>query len=329
MFDSQASEVDLIPTKENVNHIGGMQDNSYGDLTGTWFCNYIEVAFHFVIATFNRADTTRRSLTTLKAAISAAGSPACTITVVDSNSTDGTAEVVRQIFSDANVYSVSQETFWAEAMSFGERAVLRNRTVEEADYVVWLNDDTLFDQDSFVRIMSFLPRQTLQTPQVFVAPLLSEDQHAVRTGGLSRTRNPLRFETMEICTGVQESDTFNGNFVIVPVHRARTLGPINGAFGHHRADLEYGLRNLWAGGLNVVLPNSFGISISSAPSGIQPTYSWVFYKSVKGAGHKRSREIFLQFLGLNRLERKIIGLANDVQFFCRLAFVSLRWGRRW
>jgi GT2 family glycosyltransferase len=80
--------------------------------------------------------------------------PLLKVIVVDSNSSDGTADAVRQTYPDTTVLSGSDRDFWAGATNIG----LRHALQAGSEWVLTINDDAVIEKDYAERLLAIAKR---------------------------------------------------------------------------------------------------------------------------------------------------------------------------
>jgi len=263
----------------------------------------------------NRAPFTVKSLEHLLAACTVAGIDA-EVFLCDAGSSDGTLDRAREIIPGLHVVPGDKDVFWARGMALAEKAALDHCQAKPTDYLLWLNDDVFVDRDSLQRVLPLLNRGTGN--QVLVGALRTSEG-APTVGGLRQSVwNPAKFFRVEPTEENQFVDTVHGNFLLVSVARALELGGIDSDYGHHLADIDYGLRNAKSGGQNVLLPGTFGVCDEGQQAFGGLADHWAFYRSIKGSGYLPARKRFLKRHGFWFSPIQI--LVEDSFFFVRLIF---------
>lgn len=92
-----------------------------------------------VIPTYNRCHKTLRFL----ANISCQSYPGLEIFLVDSNSSDGTPQLVNKEYPKVALLNASERDYWAEATNIGVRSALQRGV----DYILTINDDSVVAPD--------------------------------------------------------------------------------------------------------------------------------------------------------------------------------------
>ena len=247
----------------------------------------------FLLTSHNRADLTVRCLHRLKEICNAEKLSAYAV-LIDAGSTDDTRRRAKGAFDGILVRSVTTNVHWAEGMAQAEKLVLDELDPSDDDLIVWLNDDVLLDRDALRKALLWIKRDPERRNTVFSGSMRSADG-SFTYGGLDRSRwSPLRIRLVQPGSYPIPVDTFHGNFLWVPVKLAKKLGGIDGLFGHHMADIDYGVRNVKEGNRNVLLPESYGICENNDADFSSLAEEWSYYRSIKGSGHWATRARFLK-----------------------------------
>lgn len=179
--------------------------------------------------------------------------------LVDDGSSDGTAEAVIAAMPEATVLHGDGSLFWAAAMAVAEARAL----LDQPDFLLWLNDDTLLDADGLRRLVS----ASREHPDALIVGATRDPLTGDRTyGGRYRySWHPQRFRDLPIGSGYQVADTFNGNVALVPRAVQEKVGNIDGGFPHAYADDDYGLRATARGVRVLQIPGTVGTCESHPP----------------------------------------------------------------
>ncbi|WP_416417128.1 glycosyltransferase family 2 protein [Paenarthrobacter aromaticivorans] len=242
---------------------------------------------YVIMACYNRRRLTLQSLARLHDAARIAELD-LSVFLYDDACTDGTGEAVRAGFPEVTIIRGAGNAFWANSMATAERRVLDGVMAGRNDYIVWLNDDVRLDLDCFLRLRNWMQKES---QGLLVGAVRDPESGRVTYSGLARKGwHPLSFARVQpLHDHFRPVETFNGNFVLVPVSDALTIGGIDGSFSHALADIDYGLR---AGslGINVRLaPGTFGTCPLNGP--LPPAsvaVEWRRFTGVKGGGHLQS-----------------------------------------
>lgn len=173
--------------------------------------------------------------------------------VVDDGSTDGTADAIDREFPLAHVIRGSGDLYWAGGMALAEASA----EARGADYVLWLNDDVILDQDAVARLL--VTAQAFQAPAIVVGAMRDPNTGTFTYSGMRRRgRHPLGVELVPPSNKPQVVEMFNGNVVLVSQGARRAVGGIDGKFSHGQADFDYALRAARSGVLTLLAPGAVG-----------------------------------------------------------------------
>ena len=194
-----------------------------------------------LLTCFNRRDTTLACLAALERAAARAGVPPWAV-VVDDGSRDGTAHAVRSRYAWADVVEGSGELYWARGMHAAQAQAMRHAPA----LLLWLNDDSMLDDDALARLLSTHDELSAGGRQPLLLVGSTRDAATGRRtyGGLLRAGGlrALAMRDAEPGGAARRVDSFDGNIVLVNAKAAAMLGNLDPAFEHAMADTDYGLR---------------------------------------------------------------------------------------
>ena len=180
--------------------------------------------------------------------------------LVDDRSTDGTADAVREHYSQVKILQGTGNLFWNGGMrlAFAE-AVQRNY-----DYYLWLNDDTILYPNALETLLATSNHlTTADYNQAIVSGSTCDPQtQKLFSGGFRYRWHKLfmRFDLVEPKEQVQRCDTISGNCVLIPRSVVQILGNLNPNFTHFLGDIDYGLRAQQQGCTVWITPGYLGTS---------------------------------------------------------------------
>ena len=204
----------------------------------------------FVMASFNRRETTLRSLSSLYDQEGLSKRWNIEVFLLDDASPDGTALAVLEAHADVNLLQGTGALFWGGGMSRAMVAAAQTNP----DFVVLFNDDVILERDAVVRVLSEHAEAVAAANnpmQVIVGPTIDPVTGDISYSGFARTH---RYDPSKIVrllpspTCLTSCDTMNGNFVMIPSAVFRSIGLIDMTFIHQLGDLDYGYRVRAAGG---------------------------------------------------------------------------------
>lgn len=191
-----------------------------------------------IMACHNRADFTRRCLEALRTADTNSGCLSIHLFITDDGSSDGTSDVIVELFPKATLVRGDGTWYWARSMAAAEAAAL---TDINPDFLLWLNDDTFLEDDALERLVAVC--DTTSGIAVGSTYDLQDDRVVPSYGGLRRTgRHPQRLRLVAPGSDPIAVDTFNGNCVLVPASIIGEIGGIDSSYRQECADLDFGYR---------------------------------------------------------------------------------------
>lgn len=204
------------------------------------------------------------------------------------NGNDGTWQAVREQYSQVHVMQGQADWYW----NTGMRQLWLQIIEDQHDFVLWLNDDVLLDDDSITRLLSnYQLEQTksqqstaqgagsqigaiigaMREPMVEHRAEIATEQAAeevakaavelVSYGGRKRvsTWHPTAFGPLiPISADNVDCDFTNGNFCLVPRAAIAKIGILSSDYSHGMGDYDYGHRLKQAGFRLVVAAGSYG-----------------------------------------------------------------------
>ena len=176
--------------------------------------------------------------------------------LVDDGSCDGTTEAVRGLGSPTSIVSGSGNLYWSRGMALAEEhAVSRG-----CDYLLWLNDDVVLDENSVKRLLDLA--EARGNTSIVVGAVRDPGSGELTYSGVNQHRfHPLRFDRVIPGPEPVAVDTFDGNVVLVPMTVASAVGSIDGCFAHAAADYDYGIRARRAGFTVLLAPETIGTCV--------------------------------------------------------------------
>ncbi len=178
-----------------------------------------------LLTCFNRKEKTRKCLESLIAV-----RPDCDVYLVDDGSTDGTSELIAELFPNVHIIKGSGDLYWSRGMHTAWKEALKGNY----DYYLWLNDDVELHPFFIDELLSSMEKAG---GNCIVSGLIgSLDGKNILYGGSDANKQLLgeSDEPQDICY-------MNGNVVIVPKDVVNKIGIIDPVLHHDLGDVDYGL----------------------------------------------------------------------------------------
>lgn len=192
-----------------------------------------------LLSSFNRANKTLECIRTLSKQDHNAD-----IYLVDDCSTDTTVIDINAEFPNVNVIHGSGSLFWAGAMRLGWSKIDQKKY----DSLIVVNDDVEFYNDAIdlaIKDYEEIIESRGDIDFVLVGSTNYFNNQALASyGGQERSSfwHPLKFKIIQPTSEIQEADTLNMNFAIIPIKTLDKFGFLEDYFIHGGADYEFGLR---------------------------------------------------------------------------------------
>jgi GT2 family glycosyltransferase len=164
--------------------------------------------------------------------------------LVDDGSTDTTVHDVKVEFPFVNIIYGSGSLYWAGAMRLGWSKIDQ----KNYDALIVINDDVEFYKDAIKNAITDYNEIIKSDGNVDFALVGStnyfNNTELVSYGGQRRSSfwHPLKFKIIQPTSEIQEADTLNMNFAIIPTKTLDKFGFLESYFLHGGADFEFGLR---------------------------------------------------------------------------------------
>lgn len=162
--------------------------------------------------------------------------------LVDDGSTDGTANVVQQLYPQVKILQGDGQLFWCGAM----RVAFTEAMQQDYDFYLWLNDDTVLYPNAVSCLLDTVALLKKQEPEPAIVAGSTRDPEtgALTYGGVKQQKSwhQFQFQLIEPSLNPQPCYTINGNCVLVPRSVVQRVGNLDSQFQHYIGDYDYGLR---------------------------------------------------------------------------------------
>lgn len=248
-----------------------------------------------ILTCHNRKDKTLQCLTALFNC-ARPDSIQLKVFLVDDGSTDGTSEAVADRFPDVIVVKGDGSLFWNQGM-----IVAWKKAVEfgEFDFFLWLNDDTILDQDALKVLLETdeIVRKQNELRLITAACRTSETSTDFSYGG--------RTDSGKVIPNgdVQECKYVNGNLVLIPKVLFEKIGFLSEVYTHGIGDNDYGLRCIEIGGKCFTTPKYIAVCPPNEgiPGWCNPSVPlrkrWKLFHSVRGLNIREYNQFRKRFWG--------------------------------
>lgn len=250
---------------------------------------------YVIIPVHNRKTTTLACLETLQ---HNGDMERYQIVVIDDGSTDGTTKTIQSVYPAVTILTGNGNLWWTGAIKKGMKYAYQ----QQADYFVWLNDDTLPLPDALSQLIFYC---SSASKRIAIAQCYASAQLLHPTYG-GQIKHPTYIELVATCKGQQRScDCASGNLVCLPRSVVDDIGyPPAERLPHCRTDIVYTLAAKRAGYDLQVLGDAIAISplnpldegwvfstvpmlqrwqqLTSLKSNIHPPTYWVYCLEVFG-----------------------------------------------
>lgn len=211
-----------------------------------------------VIATRNRIVVTRNFLDSLATQRGLDRECILKVYACDDGSTDGTTELLKTC-PNVTVVRGDGSLYWGGAMHLAMTRAME----DEPAYILWANDDVSLFPSAIKSMLD--DSKAIRCRSCIVAGTFLNRNGEVSYGGYTR-RPGWRLALKRAPCGAR-IDAFNGNLVLIPRDIYSKLGPNDPRLRHTLGDVEYGLRNVASGGVNISSSSIVGYCDRNAHAG--------------------------------------------------------------
>lgn len=177
-----------------------------------------------LLTCFNRKEKTRECLTSLFSIDSSID-----VYLVDDGSTDGTSDMVKELFPQVNLIKGTGNLFWTKGMHLAWSEALKH----DYDFYLWLNDDVIlypYFLDELYQCHSEAGDMS-----VIIGVIVDRNTKEVIYGGTDAINRLHKLDG-----NMHEVRDMNGNVVLVPKCVVEKIGIIDNHFLHAGGDTDYG-----------------------------------------------------------------------------------------
>ena len=214
------------------------------------------------------------------------------IYLVDDGSTDGTGDVVKNVFSDINIINGSGNLFWAGGMRLAWKMAL-----EHKDYNAFLllNDDVLLHNE-FLNHLIETDKYALKKNKktgIYSGATIDDNTNQTTYGGYRLIKNHfvVRSKLLTPRKVPQQCELTNANILWISKETVDAIGIFDEQYTHGIADFDYSLQAVKKKIPVYLAPNIGGVCIHDHGVNWKPNNSSlkeriVYLKSPKGLAYK-------------------------------------------
>lgn len=158
--------------------------------------------------------------------------------LLDDSSPDKTGLKIKKLFPQINLRISNKSLFWAGGM----RYIYNESKNKKYDFYLLINDDIVLDKNCFS--FFYINKINFNT-SIIVGTVIDPLTKKYTYGGKKQISkiNPLKFKkVIPKISSYTKCDSFNCNFVLIPMEVIEKMGFFSRFFKHKYADIDYGLR---------------------------------------------------------------------------------------
>lgn len=189
--------------------------------------------------------------------------------ITDDGSSDGTAEAIAAICPDAHILQGNGSLYWNGGMRLAWNEAMKG----DADFFLWLNDDTFLYPNALHDMLDAHGRLKAGTGSSGIVVGSTDDGSGkLSYGGMVRKSGWRRLDMTHVLPNndIQPCDTFNGNCVLISREAANVLGNLSPQYVHAMGDIDYGFRAKAANIPLVVMPSYAARCVNDHPGSGSP-----------------------------------------------------------
>jgi len=175
----------------------------------------------------------------------------------DDGSTDGTGNIVRELFPNVNIIQGDGELFWARGM---EMAFSEAKKIHP-DFFLMVNDDVTFYNNMLEVMLNTYNNAFEKSGLISVVGSIQDPKTKEWTYG-GKLWNKKRYKDIKSIVYPEKEfancDLANWNCFLLPFKLAKKVGNIESKYSHAMADYDYSIRILKAKGKIVVASDYVG-----------------------------------------------------------------------
>lgn len=223
-----------------------------------------------LLTCFNRIKKTNECLSSFISAVENFHHYNFSIYVVDDHSSDGTAEMIKEIYPTVNLIMGDGSLFWAGGMRMAWRTALN--ADKDFDGFLLINDDVFFFDSFWTKIEVTIKyvESNFKKQGVYVLSTIDRDTQTLSYGGYILNNRLFKHSYYLKSPDNQpaECDLTNANILYVAHEVVDEIGILDERFTHSLADFDYALTAKETGFPVLVCPGIGGYCINDHPDDV-------------------------------------------------------------